>query len=277
MDTLRQLRSSLPSMEQVGNNLATLLPRILVAAGLLLLGWLVAKVLRAATRAMLARLGRAVARRSPGHERPGFLEGEGATILARAVFWGVLFISAMFATEAVGLPVVSSWLASVTSFLPRILVALAVVVASVVAARMVQSFANRASKSLGGPDAERIGRMARAALLVLGFLVALQQMGINVSFVTTAFFIVLGGAVAGAALGFALGCHKLVSNILAMHYVRRGFRAGDGLRIGETRGKILRTTPVGIVVETEDGEANVPGFELMSQVTHRYQFGGGDK
>jgi small-conductance mechanosensitive channel len=275
MDTLRQLRSSLPSMEQVGNNLATLLPRILVAAGRLLVGWLVAKLLRAATRAMLARLGRAVARRAPGH--PSFLEGEGATILARAVFWVVLFISAMFATEAVGLPVVSSWLAGVTAFLPRILVALAVIVASVVAARMVQSFANRASKSLGGPDAERIGRLARVALLVLGFLVALQQLGINVSFVTTAFFIVLGGAVAGAALGFALGCHKLVSNILAMHYVRRGFRAGDGLRIGETRGKILRTTPVGIVVETDDGEANVPGFELMSQVTHRYQFGGGDK
>lgn len=270
MSVFDQLRHSLPSIEQIGAQIARLAPRVLAALGVFVLGWLAAKGLRAATRALVARLGRVLlARRAPTAVRTDFLEGRGAEILGTAVFWGSLFVAAMFATETLGLPVVTTWFVTVSAYMPKILLGVTIILASIVAGRMVESIANRAAESLGARGAGNVARMARAALLALGLLVALQQVGVDVSFVTSAFYITLGGAVLGAALAFGLGSHAVVSNILAMHYVRRSLRVGDRVRVGEAEGKLVRATPVGVVLETDDGEINVPARELLERISHR--------
>lgn len=269
MSVFDQLRSSLPSLEQIGRGASALLPRLAAALMVLLVGWIVARLLASAVRALVARLGHMILERRPTAERTDFLEGHGAQLIGKAVFWGAFFIAAMFATETLGLPVVTTWLAAVTAFLPRILLGLTVVVAAVVAGRMVETLVGRAAASLGARGPGTIGRLARLTLLVLGCLIALQQLGVDVSFVTTAFFIVIGGMALGAALAFGLGSQSVVSNILAMHYVRRSLRAGDRVRVGEVSGTLLRTTPVGVVLDTDAGEVTIPARDFLGQVIHR--------
>jgi small-conductance mechanosensitive channel len=111
--------------------------------------------------------------------------------------------------------------------------------------------------------------MVRGLALAFGAVIAVQQLGVDVSILTTVVLVLLGGAVAAAALAFGLGGQTVVANILVMHYVRRTFRSGDLLKVGEFEGRLVRTTPLAVVLEQEGREIVVPAQRFISEVTHR--------
>jgi RNase P/RNase MRP subunit p29 len=101
-------------------------------------------------------------------------------------------------------------------------------------------------------------------MLAAAVLMGLQQIGIDVSLITTTVLIVLSALVAGTALAFGLGAQSFVAQILAMHYVQKSFRIGERLRIEGIEGRIIRFTATAVILDTEAGEASVPALDLMA-------------
>jgi hypothetical protein len=255
------------SLSRVWTLIVSLAPRLLLAGAIIMLGWLVARVVRSVTRSVVTRVGHKL---SPGSgEGAELVEKQGARTLGTVAFWGVMFVTAMFATEAVGLPVVTAWLGGVSVFLPKVALAVAILVASMVAARVCSELAVHAADSVGARGAQRLARVVRWTLLLLGGLVAMQQLGIDVSFITSSVFIALGATVGGAALAFGLGSRNIVANILAMHYIRRHYRPGDHLQLKGIAGRLVRMTPTGVVLEGPEGETTVPGDTIVTDVVVR--------
>lgn len=187
-----------------------------------------------------------------------------ARAVGTAVFWFVFLVTVMVATEALGLPVVTVWLSEIASYVPRVIAAILIVVLGAVVAKVARRFLESAARSAGLPAHGRIGRATEIGILVAVGLVAVDQLGLEISMLTTVLLIVLGAFVFGAALAFGLGGRDWVSNVLSAHYVGRLYQVGQRIRVGQWQGRIVRITETVVILETADGELAIPAREFAS-------------
>ncbi|MGW8321438.1 MAG: mechanosensitive ion channel family protein, partial [Thermodesulfobacteriota bacterium] len=170
-----------------------------------------------------------------------------------------------------GLPVVTTWLSGVAVYLPRALVAILIGAVGVIAGLIVRDIVTSAAESAGINHGRTLGSLAYYAILLVTLFVGIQQIGIEIQFLTILMTILLSGLLLGFALAFGLGARTAVSNILASHYLQRTYKEGQTIRIDGMEGKITRITPVSVILETQDGRARVPAkrFDEMVSVLLR--------
>ena len=276
MDFIDALSELLPSLAQIRQALGAVLPRLAGALVVLLAGWLLAVVLRAAIRRLVRRLGTGLPPGKASEAVQHALRGGSPSVAGRAVFWTVMLATTMIAAEVAGLPVLTMWLGGLTSYVPRALLALAIVFGGVIAGRMLGNVVAGAARTAGSRHAERVGGLTATTTIVLASLVAVQQLGIDVSLLTTALLIVLFAVTAGAALAFALGARSVIANVLAMHYVQQTFRVGERIRVSDTEGRIIQTTPTGVVLESAEGEVTIPGSTFAENAAVRLRAEGAE-
>ncbi len=245
------------------------LPRAtLLAAVALVFGFFLAFLLRRLCERVARLLPGSEARESAGEHR------RARVVVGRLVFWTVVLIFVMSATELLGLPVITTWLSGVASYLPRLLAALVVLTVGIVAGRLARHGVAKAAATAHVQYAARLGRIAQVVIVAATVLVAIEQLGVEIRFVTTALSIVLGAALGAAALAFGLGSRGVVENILSGHYVRKLYAVGHVVRIDGIEGRILELTPTAVILHTSDGEVAIPAHEFTRVRSTRLASGG---
>lgn len=228
-----------------------------VAVLIMLVGLVAAAVFGRLARKLVGRSARWLGSLQPGGvSLPHFERVEAA--VGRAVYWLVIVCAVMAATETLGLPVVTAWLSGVATFLPRIAVAILIVALGTVAARVTRHVVTSTAAAANVSSAERMGRVTEMALLLGTALVAIEQLGIEISFLKATLLILLGGMLLGAALAFGFGGRDLVANILSAHYVHRLYQVGQHIRIDGLEGRIVRITETSVILECAEGDVSIP-------------------
>ncbi len=253
------------------------LPRNVLGATVLLgLGLLLAFVARAVVARFVRNIGRLMSVRSTGAERVSqtMSRHQVDSLLGRAAFWIVVLLTIMTATQELGFPVVSRWLIAVAAYLPRVLLSLFIVFVGIVAGAVGRSALVRALPASDIVDPQGLGGLVQGIVIGFAVLVAVQQLGIDVGFITTVVTIALIGFFAAGALAFGFGGRTTVANILASHYVRELYEVGQTIRIRELEGRIVRMTPTAVILSTEDGETAVPSQLFVEASSTRVADGG---
>lgn len=177
-----------------------------------------------------------------------------------------LFESLATSADGAVRPLLTAWLVQVWALLPRLLVAILIVVAGLVAGRIVRNAVTAGARAgrLARPDL--LGRAAQFVVVVSAIVTGVDQVGVDSGFLTAIVAIALGSALGGTALAFAFGARTEVGNLVAMHYVRQVYRPGQFIRLGDVRGRIREFTKTTVIVAMDDGEAHVPGRLFSDQV-----------
>ncbi|HEY6079049.1 MAG TPA: mechanosensitive ion channel domain-containing protein [Polyangiaceae bacterium] len=256
MDARAWLEAAKPLTDRIAS--ATGLTHAIVVAVLIMLAGLVAAALLSRlARKLVARSARWLGTLQPGAvSLPDFERVEGA--VGRAVYWLVVVCAVMAATETLGLPVVTAWLSGVATFLPRIAVAIMIIALGTVAARVTRHVVTSTASAANVTSAERLGRVAELSALLATVLVAIEQLGIEISFLKATLLLLLAGMLLGAALAFGFGGRDLVANILSAHYVHRLYQVGQVVRVDGIEGRIVRITETSVILETSEGDVSVP-------------------
>ena len=250
----------------VRQGLVAAFPNILTATLVLMLGWGLAWVLRKAVR----RLFRSVRNRlAPGSARSAWTEAvddqRTGDVAAGGVYWLVLLTALVVAIDALGLPAFNRWIGAFAGYLPKVAIAMAVLLGGVIASRLARNAIMNTAIRVPPTQARNLARLAQASVLTAAALIAAAQLGLDVSLLTAVFLIGLAAALGGAALAFGLGARELMADILAMHYVQKSYRVGQIVRIGSDQGRIVRTTRTAVVLENVDGELSIPGRHFVDQ------------
>lgn len=243
-------------------------PSLLGAATLLLVGWALAWVLRYWSTRLLRRLGPLM---RDSHlesllQRVGFRRPI-ADGLGTLVFWMVLLFFATAATEALGLPVLATWLAGFTYFVPRVVVALLILLAGWFAAHAVRNAVLAAATTAGLLYGPALAQIARVATFLVATLIAVNELGLDVTIVTLSVTVVLGAVLGSFALAFGLGARAAVSNIVGSHYLRQVVRVGQTIQLGEVQGEIVAITTTAVVLKHANGRTIVPAGRFSETVS----------
>ena len=240
-------------------------PRLAAALLLLLLGWVVARLLRLLSFRLLGRLGRWSA---VGQElKVSGVDQVAPRVGALLVFWLVFLLFVAAAGQVMGLAVITAGLSRLAQYLPNVLFALLVVVAGVVVGNLARTATVSAARSAGMALAGVLGESVRIAVLSIAAMIALEQLGIASTVLVVVVALAVGGMVGGAALAFGLGSRTSVSNLIGAHYLARHYRPGQLLRVGDVQGRISQVTGHGVIVETDAGRAWVPAKLFQEQTS----------
>lgn len=163
--------------------------------------------------------------------------------------------------------VLQTLVAKAIGFLPSLIAALVIFVATLIASTLVARWVKRAGQvKIKDPETLRaLSLLARWGILIVGTIVALDQ----VNFDVTGFLAGLG--VLGFTVGFALQdiARNFVAGILLL--IQQPFDIGDAVKVGEFTGKVVDIRLRDTVIQTWDGElAIVPNIEVYTRPIVNY-------
>jgi small-conductance mechanosensitive channel len=255
-------------LDEAGNTLGGYLPRLGGALVLLLAGLLVASVIRR----VLTKLLRA-ARLDELGERWGVhdaLEKIGlgrslAGLVARAVRIAIVFLVVFAALSLLGLEFLSDSLNGVILFLPRVFVALALLVAGIVVGQIVRRQVDRLAQQMDIPGP--LGALAETGVLGVFAITALAQLGIPTQVLLLLVAILLGAVGLTLALAFGIGGREMAREVSARRYVEGSFTVGEEVSVGGQRGRIAVIEATGTVLETNGGDrVRIPNSQLVASI-----------
>ncbi len=242
------------------------LPSLLGALLLLLVGWIVAGWLRKLTRSLGIRINRQLSRVLRGeHTERVRLSPALLRLLSNLVFWIAIFGFVTAAARAAQLALLTDWLNRIVDWLPQLLLGMLIIVTGYLISAIVRDVVYDALDSAGIEQRLLIGKLAQAATFLAALVIGIDQVGIDVTFVTTMIAVVLGVVLAGFSLAFGLGARHLVSNLIAAGSLHTHFAVGQRARIGNIEGEISEFTPTGVFIASAEGRVHVPASRFNEE------------
>lgn len=235
------------------------LPQLVGAVIILVVGWLVARLMRSLTL-RLANSFDSLSKYSGLGNVVGVLSVNKSVVavLGNAIFWLVILFFVTAATNLLGLNMFAGWLDRVIGHLPNILSGALIIVAGIVFGNLVNDATRTAAQSLPARQRSLLARFAQAFTVVTMIVIGVAQIGIDITLLITVFAIVLAALLGGVAFAFSLGSRTLVSNLLGARYLNKDYRVGEAVRVSGLEGTILEISSISVVLDTEEGRATIP-------------------
>jgi hypothetical protein len=205
------------------HQVATLLPRIALALGILVVGWLIAKAVRFAVERGLRAVNFNVLTERAGTDhflQQGGLQGDTTTLFGLFAYWLVILATLMSAFNTLGLPHVTDLLHRIVLFTPKILVAMLALVLGSYFARFVGAAVATYCVEAGIPDSDLLGKIAQYLIMAFVIMIALSQVEVGGDIVQRSFLVILAGVVLALALAFGLGGRAWAAALLERWWPR---------------------------------------------------------
>ena len=193
--------------------IAGFLPNLISAAVILAVGYVVSRLAGSLLRRLLART------RFDGfaarHFRRTDSRRPASAIAGAAVFWLGMLITVSMASNSLGLYALSAGLNQILGFIPNVLVAAIIVGVAIPVSRVLASMISRGTGAT-------VARAAQVAVIAFACFMALDQLGVSTTIVTTTFVALLGAVAVAAAIAFGIG-----SIPTARHFTERLVRRSE--------------------------------------------------
>ena len=206
-------------LQQIG----AFLPRLLVAAGVLIVGWLLAKAARFAVVKALRAFNFHVLTERAGIDnflQQGGTEKDATDLFGVIVYWLVILAGLIVASNGLGLSQVTELLTRVVLFLPKVLVALVLLIFGAYFGRFVGQAITTYLRNAEIPDADLLGHAVQYAIVAFVILLAFDHLDIGGGLIQHTFLILLSGVVLALALSFGLGGRERAAQLLERWFPR---------------------------------------------------------
>ncbi|MDT7041748.1 mechanosensitive ion channel family protein [Candidatus Nitronereus thalassa] len=245
------------------------LPNLIGAFFLIFIGWAVARILRKLTAKGLracgiAALGEKI-RFNELLQKAGITQSLDA-ILGGLVYYMVLLVFLVSASEVLGIRVVLQTLNTFIAYFPHILGAFLILMISLYVAKIVKDTIRSTSSNFNIAYAGMLSTLLEIVIVGSGIILALTEIGLDMTVFTANITLIIGGVVLAIALSVGLGSRTIVSNVLSRYYICQIYHIGDEVRLAGQKGTIIKITPISVVLKTENDEnLHIPNERIIAE------------
>jgi small-conductance mechanosensitive channel len=255
------------TIDRAGDQLGDFLPRLGGALVLLVAGLLASIVLGRLTRRALMRAG--VDRFSDRSGTSELLSQAGlgtslSALIGTAVRLTIVVVVCFAALTLLGLAFLSDPRNEAILYIPRLLVALALVLIGVVLGAFARAWLERTSAQLDFPVV--IAPTVQVLVIVVFGLCAAAQAGVAVAPLAAIALVVLGSIAVTLTLAFGLGGREIARSLTSGRYARADFEVGQTIRVGDMRGEIVRIDAAATTLKSGEDTIRVPNSVLVERV-----------
>ncbi|MCK4224465.1 MAG: hypothetical protein KAX39_04740 [candidate division Zixibacteria bacterium] len=223
----------LEPLKSTGEKIINLLPSLVGALVILLLGWLVAKILKAALIKLLVAM-----RFEKFGERSGLskflsrgdIKHSLADILGTVFFWIIFLFFIYIAADVLKLSLISDLINRIISFIPNLIAAVLIIIIGVLLSSFFKGMVKVAATSYDLAHRELLGKIVQYLIIFFAVAMSLEELGVATHILVNSVLIIIGAMAFGFALAFGLGSKdvagKIVNKILESEKTR-GVSSGE--------------------------------------------------
>ena len=258
-DSLGFKDSLLLTYQELTAQIIAFSPKLIGAILLLLIGWVLAIFLRMVTKKLVIGLDSLFKRLvKSGGIRQESLKRSYAKVASQIVFWIIILFFLAATANLLGWRMFSNWMSGVITYLPNLISGLLIILAGFIVSNISKAAIVNTANNAGLEQGDMLARIAQMIILFTVLVVGIEQIGINVDFLTNVLIVIVGVLLAGGTLAFSFGAKNLVANIIGAQYVRKHCRIGEIMAMEDFEGSIIEVTQTSIILETEAGRTVVP-------------------
>ena len=212
-----QFSFTLQSLKTFWIRLSEFLPQLLSAVVILIVGWIVAKILRRISIKLLKLMRLDIAAEKTGIEDfliRGGIKYTTVTIVANLIYWLIIFTAMLAALNSLGLQAAAELFNRIILYIPNVIVAILVLMFGALFARFVYGASLTYLSNIGISGADVVSHIAQWAILIFVASVALEQLSIGGQVLVSAFQIGFGAICLALALAFGLGGRDWAAHVL---------------------------------------------------------------
>ena len=243
------------------------MPRLLVSVLIVAVGYVIGLLAQRLSRRTIIYLDRLINEQIQGKSLKVDLRSS-ATFISKTFFWIILITSLLISLKTLRLDFSNTWFEGLILYVPNVIAAVIITFVGVVLGRLMGDLVASSTTRTGLGSGQNIGRIVRYLILFIAIFVAIDQLGVQVGFLTDLVIIIVAALLFGASLAFGLGAKTSVSNVLGSYYARKSYQLGNTIQIGEVSGVIVKMMDHAITIENQSGLVVIPAREFTeSQVT----------
>ncbi len=256
--------------EQMAQYLVSYLPHLLGAVLLLIAGWLAGMALARITLTLLSLINRLLFRLLPDSLTKKRIEikSSHSRIASRVVFWVVMLFFAAAAISVLGLDFLADWMREFLGYIPRLLAGLLIILGGYLLGNALNVMTSVTAESAGFQRPHLAGSTVQLAVMFTALAIGIEQLGINIQFITQLILVVVGVLAAGLSLAFGLGARTLIANIIGAQQIHKHCSISDYLTIGGVEGILVEVTGTMVVIETEHGRTMIPAKLYLDEISN---------
>ena len=236
-------------------------PRLIGCLVILLVGYLVAKGVSMLVRNVLGRV---------GFDRVGErlnkisivkqlnTEIKLSEIFAQVLYYFILLVFLTAATETLGVDAITSMVLSIVNFIPQLIAAAIMLQVGIMLADVIKNTVTSLCKSFNIPSAKLIGNIVFIFFLIITFISALGQIGIETALLESSFNLILGGTVAAFAIGYGIASRDVLANMISAMYSRKKYQLGQVVKLDDVKGTIIQLDNVSVTIRSDDTTTILP-------------------
>lgn len=146
--------------------------------------------------------------------RKGQVSRQPSRLVGTFVYGVVLVVTLFQVSRQLDIEVVTSFSREIAASVPHLLAAFFIVLVGLVVVSFIGNFVMTVARNAAYPHARLVSRAVKIAGIVLVLSLALDQLNLSRSLITTLFQILFAAAALGTALAFGLGCKDIARDAM---------------------------------------------------------------
>lgn len=213
-----QIDIFLTSMNDFWGQAATFFPKLLAVIVILIFGWFCAKIACIGIKRTLELMHFDQFADRSGLEaflKHGDFDLTLSGVISQVVYWLVILLFIITGANALGLSEVANMLNQLANYLPKIIIAILVLIFGTLLARFVNRLMFTWLHSIKFQNALAISTSAEYGIQIFALFVALEQLDIGTQLLTALFIIVFGAVFLALAIAFGLGGKEWAAKVIS--------------------------------------------------------------
>ncbi len=188
--------------------IANFVPSLVAALAILIVGWIIAKIIKGLVNRVLAVIRFDVIAEKAGVS--SVLSKGGAKLTARQMvsglaYWLVMIMVLVMAVNALGLTAASQVFEGLLAYIPSVIAAIFILVLGMFLGTIVSGVIRTIASNANLPKPQMLGKISQWAIVIFAVAISLVQLRIAPALVVQTFSILFGGICLALALAFGLG------------------------------------------------------------------------
>lgn len=261
--------NNLPDVSEIFRNIfATLItqfqdfvPRVFGCLIILLIGYFVARAVKVIIKQVLSKVG--FDRIGDKLNEIGFIkqlktEISLSDIVSKVFYYYLLLIFLTLAAEKLGVDTITNMVLSLVNFIPKLIAGAIMLQIGIMVSDAIKSAVTALCKSFNIAAAKLIGNIVFIFFLIITFITALGQIGIQTTLLESSFLLIIGGVVIAFAIGYGIASRDVLANMISSFYSRKNYHEGQHIKIDNVEGVITKIDNTSVTVENENTTIIIP-------------------
>ena len=255
-------------LESLWAKLLAVFPKILGGILFLVIGWLILKGLLYIVRKSLGYTKIDKFAEKFNENNPlfgGNVKVVPSKIILIFLKWFLILVFVIVGSDMLGLTVVSNQVGEMIGYLPKVFSSVAIFFIGVYGASMVKKSIESMLKSFDLNGSKSISNIVFYILIIMVFVMALDQAGIDTEIITNNLFMIMGAFLLAFTIALGLGSKEVILRLILGFYSRKNFEVGQVVKIDGEEGTILSIDNICMIIKMGNSKQVYPIKQISNK------------